>query len=426
MLGSIPSGDAYRKGSLTMTALQEKIRFSGHDGKPLAALLNKPAGVIRSVAIFAHCFTCSKDIFAARQVAMRLTGLGFAVLRFDFTGLGHSEGEFANTNFSSNVEDLCAAADYLSSVGMAPSLLIGHSLGGAAVIKAAPDIPSIKAIATIGAPGDPAHVAHNFGEARAEIEAAGIAEVILAGRPFTIKKQSLRDIEQASLAEAQQRFKGATLIMHAPLDNIVGIENAADIFMRSRHPKSFISLDGADHLLSRQPDAEYAAQLIGAWADRYLPPIDTSNSEGPEEGVVRSAERHKVTLTQDIFVGDKFRLVGDEPKSVGGSDFGPTPYQFLAAGLASCTSLTLRIYAKHKGLDLTSVAVDVSHDKIHAEDCEACEQTDGKIDQFTRRIHIHGNLSSEERQKLLEIADKCPVHRTLHAVADIQTELSSL
>lgn len=409
-----------------MTALQEKISFPGHDGQPLAALLNKPAGAIRSVAIFAHCFTCSKDIFAARQVAMTLTGLGFAVLRFDFTGLGHSEGEFENTNFSSNVQDLYAAARYLSSVNMAPSLLIGHSLGGAAVLKAAPDIPSIKAVATIGAPGDPAHVAHNFATARAEIDKTGEAKVILAGRPFTIKKQFLRDIEQASLAEAQKRFKGATLIMHAPLDNIVGIENAADIFMQSKHPKSFISLDGADHLLSRQPDAQYAAELIAAWANQYLPPLVLESIQGPDEDVVRATERHRDALTQDIFVGETFQLVGDEPKSVGGANLGPTPYQFLSAGLASCTSLTLRMYAKHKGLDLTSVSVDVSHNKIHADDCVNCEQTHGKIDQFTRQIHLQGDLQLEDKQKLLEIADKCPVHRTLHMVADIRTELSSV
>ena len=411
-----------------MTSLQERIEFPGHDGHPLAALLNRPAGQVRAVALFAHCFTCSKDIFAARQIAMTLTGQGFAVLRFDFTGLGHSQGEFANTNFSSNVEDLQAAAAWLASNGLAPALLIGHSLGGAAVLKAAPDIASVKAVATIGAPGDPAHVAHNFGASRADIEQEGKAEIILAGRPFTIKKQFLQDLEQASLIDAQKRFKGATLIMHAPLDQVVGVENAGEIFAHSMHPKSFVSLDGADHLLSRKEDANYAASLISAWSDRYLPMHEHAYETAPDEGIVRSSERHKDGLTQDIHVGSKFTLIGDEPKSVGGSDLGPTPYQFLSAGLASCTSLTLRIYAKHKGLDLASVSVDVSHDKIHAEDCENCEQSQNqsKIDHFKRTIHVEGKLSPEDRQKLLEIADKCPVHRTLHGIADIQTELSNV
>lgn len=406
-----------------MSHLSEKITFPGHDGQQLAALLNKPAGLIKAVALFAHCFTCSKDIFAARQIASTLTGQGFAVMRFDFTGLGHSEGEFANTNFSSNVADLKAAARWLESQEMAPSVLIGHSLGGAAVLKVAPEIASVKAIATIGAPGDPAHVAHNFQNSRDEIEANGKAEIILAGRPFTIQKQFLDDIEQSSLIAAQKAFRGATLILHAPLDGIVGIHNAADIFTQAHHPRSFISLDGADHLLSQQADANYAATIIGSWSQRYLDADEAASDKMPEEGFVRASERHKDGLTQDIYMGTKFHITGDEPASVGGADLGPTPYQLLSAGLASCTSLTLRIYAKHKGLALESVSVDVSHNKIHADDCATCEQSVGKIDQFRRHIHITGTLSEDERQKLLEIADKCPVHRTLHAQADIQTEL---
>ena len=406
-----------------MRALNEKINFPGHNGQQLAALLNRPVGAVRAVALFAHCFTCSKDIFAARQIAATLTAHGFAVLRFDFTGLGHSEGEFANTNFSSNVADLKAAAAWLAIQDMPPSMLIGHSLGGAAVLKVAAEIPSVKAIATIGAPGDPAHVAHNFKDARAEIEAEGKAEILLAGRPFTVQKQFLEDIEQASLIEAQKQFRGATLILHAPLDTVVGIDNAADIFTQARHPKSFISLDGADHLLSRRDDTDYVAGLIASWSQRYLPKQAEATAPDVGEGYVRAAERHKDGLTQDIHVGSKFHLIGDEPTTVGGADLGPTPYQFLSAGLASCTSLTLRIYAKHKGLALEHVSVDVSHEKIHADDCASCEQSTGKIDHFKREIHITGDLSSEDRQKLLEIADKCPVHRTLHSRADIQTEL---
>lgn len=407
----------------------EKITFPGHDGQPLAALLNRPAGAVRSgtsrgVALFAHCFTCSKDIFAARQIATGLTQLGFTVLRFDFTGLGNSDGEFANTNFSSNIDDLKAAADWLAGHGMAPSLLVGHSLGGAAVLAVAPDIASVKAVATIGAPGDPAHVAALFTKARDEITQKGQAEVLLGGRTFTVKKQFLDDIEQASLKDAQQRFRGATLILHAPLDMVVGIDNAAEIFMRAKHPKSFVSLDGADHLLNQQADALYAASVIAAWSQHYLPEVSDAPEDMPAEGFVRSSERQMGILTQDIYVGTKHRLIVDEPVSVGGGDLGPTPYQFLSAGLASCTSLTLRIYARQKGIKLDGVFVDVSHDKIHAEDCANCEQKVGKIDQFLRVLHLSGDLSADDRQRLLEIADKCPVHRTLHSIADIKTELA--
>ncbi|MEM9267688.1 MAG: alpha/beta fold hydrolase [Pseudomonadota bacterium] len=403
--------------------LSEKLTFQGHSGEMLAARLDRPAGRQHATALFAHCFTCSKDIPAARRIAQRLASMGIGVLRFDFTGLGHSSGEFANTNFTSNVEDLRRAAAHLESLGMAPDLLIGHSLGGAAVLKAAGDMPSVKAVVTLGAPSDPGHVAHNFQDAVATIEADGEAEVSLAGRPFTIRKTFLDDIRSSELLPAVSTMKKALLVLHAPTDMTVGIENAADIFTAAKHPKSFVTLDDADHLITQAAHAEYAAEVIGAWLAHYLPSPKEAAPIGAPEGIVRVAEADPDGFLQDVSAGPAHHTLADEPTAYGGTDQGMTPYQFLAAGLGACTSMTIRMYARRKKWPLSHVSVDVTHDKIHATDCEHCEESAPRIDRFVRKITLHGDLSSDQRTRLLEIADKCPVHRTLEASSTIETEL---
>jgi len=407
----------------------ERIEFAGHSGDTLAARLDLPDREPTTAVLFAHCFTCSKDIKAARRIAQRLTALGFAVLRFDFTGLGHSEGEFANTRFTSNVEDLVRAAAYLDERGLPPNILIGHSLGGAAVLAAAARIAASRAIVTIGAPADPAHVIHNLGSAIEQIEAEGEAEVKLGGRPFTIKRAFLEDVAATKLEDAIHSLDRALLVLHAPLDKIVGIDNAATIFTAARHPKSFVTLDDADHLLSRETDADYAAEVIAAWARRYLatppdhPATDTlAGRRGAPEGVVRVSEADPEGFLQHIAAGPEHLLEADEPQSHGGTDKGPTPYQLVAAGLGACTAMTIRMYARRKQIALDHVTVDIEHDKIHAEDCAGCEAQGGKIDRFRRKITLDGKLGDTDRRRLLEIADRCPVHRTLESTTLIETE----
>lgn len=399
----------------------EKLTFTGHSGDLLAARLDLPEGPHLATALFAHCFTCSKDIPAARRIAQRLAAMGIAVLRFDFTGLGHSGGEFKNTTFSSNVADLTLAAEALAARGMAPSLLIGHSLGGAAVLKGVGTIPGIKAVATIGAPFDPEHVTHNFADALDTISAEGEAEVQLGGRPFHIRKAFVEDVAAEKLAPEIAAMKAALLVLHAPLDAQVGIENATQIFMAARHPKSFVTLDDADHLITRGEDAEYAAEVIAAWAGRYLDLRLPAPPPGVPEGVTRVSEADPAGFLQDVTVGPAHHLLADEPQAYGGTNRGATPYQLLAAGLGACTSMTLRMYARQKGWPLTHVSVDVMHDKVHGQDAKGAHD---RIDSFVRRIHLEGDLDQAQRQRLLEIADKCPVHRTLEAGARIITELA--
>jgi len=402
----------------------ERIEFAGHSGAMLAARLDLPEGTPRASAILAHCFTCSKDIPAARRIAGRLAAGGIAVLRFDFTGLGHSGGEFANTNFSSNVEDLTLAAAYLASRGMPPQLLIGHSLGGAAVIKAAPALTGLRAVVTIGAPFEPAHVAHGFGGKLAEIRARGSAMVALAGREFEIRNQFLDDISATSLTAALADLGAALLVLHAPHDDVVGIANASAIFLAARHPKSFVTLDNADHLISRAADAEYVADLIAAWSQRYLQLAPEAPRAGAPEGVTRVAEAGPDGFCQDVMIGGLHRLVADEPAGMGGTDMGPSPYQLLAAGLGACTTMTIRLYARKKGIPLAHVAVDVTHNKCHSADCDDCDKSVPKVDVFTRTLHLTGDLTDDQRAALLAIADKCPVHRTLHGQAIIETRLA--
>ena len=405
--------------------ISEKVTFAGHSGDMLAARLDLPSGPVRAAAILAHCFTCSKDIAAARRISGRLAALGIAVLRFDFTGLGHSGGEFANTHFSSNVADLGLAAAHLRDRGMPAQLLIGHSLGGAAVLKAAPDLAEVRAVVTIGAPFDPAHVADNFGGQLDEIRQNGSAVVDLAGRPFEIRKDFLDDISAASLEQALPRLGAALLVLHAPRDVTVGIDNAGQIFSVAKHPKSFVSLDGADHLLTREEDAEYVAEVIASWSRRYLDLAPEPMATDAPEGVVRVSEAEASGFRQDIVVAGRHALIADEPVAMGGTDLGPSPYQLLAAGLGACTTMTIRMYAQRKKIPLAHVSCDVSHDRCHTEDCDDCDKGTAKVDVFRRVIRLTGDLTADQRDTLLSIADRCPVHKSLHGQAIIRTELET-
>ena len=402
----------------------ERIEFTGSQGDTLAARLDRPPGPARAYALFAHCFTCSKDIFAASRIARALATRRIAVLRFDFTGLGGSGGEFANTNFSSNVDDLVRAADFLRDHAEAPAVLIGHSLGGAAVLAAAARIPEAAAVATIGAPADPAHIGHLLAAQLDEIEAAGEAEVTLAGRTFRIRKQFLDDIAEHKLKAAIAALGKALLVLHAPTDQTVGIDHAARIFDAARHPKSFVSLDRADHLLTKPADAEYVAEVVAGWASRYLP-APKADAPMADQGEVVVAESGDGRFAQVIAAGPH-RLAADEPVAVGGNDIGPTPYGLLLAALGACTSITLRMYADAKGLALEGVSVRLRHDKIHARDCEHCETREGRVDRIEREIVLAGRLDAAQRQRLLEIADKCPVHRTLGAEVRIESRLADI
>jgi putative redox protein len=400
----------------------ERYEFSGALGHTLAARLDRPLDRPRAFALFAHCFTCSKDIAAASRIARALAGRDIAVLRFDFTGLGHSEGEFANTDFSSNVEDLVRAADALRNDHEAPRLLIGHSLGGAAVLAAASRIPEVAAVATIAAPADPNHVRGLLDSHIDEIEQTGEAEVELAGRRFRIRKQFLEDIASSALEGKIRGLGRALLVMHAPNDRSVGIDNASRIFLAARHPKSFVSLDDADHLLTRREDAAYAAEVLAAWASRFLP-APAADDLVAAEGEALVSESGEGPFAQRIAIGPH-RLRADEPSSVGGTETGPAPYDFLLAALGSCTSMTLRMYATRKKLPVEHIAVRLRHAKIHAEDCEACEIAEGRVDRIEREIEIRGDLTPDQRQRLLEIADKCPVHRTLHTEVAVDSRLT--
>jgi putative redox protein len=400
----------------------ERFQFEGEGGHQLAAALDLPDGEPRAYALFAHCFTCGKDVLAARRISTALAAKGIAVLRFDFTGLGASEGEFENATFSSNAADLVRAANHLRATRQAPALLIGHSLGGAAILAAANKIPEAKAVVTIAAPSDPAQVTGLFEDELADIRKQGKLEVRLAGRPFTITREFLDDINEHGLMARVTLLRKALLVMHAPTDDIVGVDNATRIFISAKHPKSFVSLAGADHLLSNKRDATYVADVISAWAERYIDPAFTAEIPAPEAGprevVVRETRAGK--FQQTVSVGPH-RLTADEPVAAGGTDSGPGPYDFLLTALGACTSMTLRLYADRKALPLDRVTVTLKHSKIHAEDCAECETKAGQIDQLERVIAMEGALDADQRAKLMEIADKCPVHRTLTSEIRIVT-----
>ena len=400
----------------------ERFDFPNAAGHTLAALLERPAGEPSAYALFAHCFTCGKDNLAAKRIAQALAERGIAVLRFDFTGLGASEGEFANTHFSSNVADLVAAADHLRRTLRAPALLVGHSLGGAAVLAAAARIPEAQGVATIAAPSDPGHVTGLFRDQVADIRAQGEREVVLAGRPFRIRREFLDDVAEQNLLARVADLRKALLLLHAPADDTVGIDNASRIFLAAKHPKSFVSLADADHLLTRRRDAVYAAHVIAAWAERYLEAPAQPQAEDARAVVV--AETHEGKFQQSVVIGPH-HFLADEPVAAGGLDSGPSPYELLIAGLGACTAMTLRLYAEQKKLPLEGVTVTLSHAKIHAADCATCETKEGKLDRIERTIALDGPLDAAQRARLIEIADRCPVHRTLTSEVDIRTSLES-
>jgi len=403
-----------------------RMDFDNGRGETLAGLLELPSGEgeVSSFALFAHCFTCGKNIAAATRISRALAARGIAVLRFDFTGLGNSDGDFANTSFSSNVEDLVAAAAALEAEYGAPQLLVGHSLGGAAVLAAARQIESVRAVATIAAPATAEHVTGLFKDKSAEIRREGQATVVLGEREFSIGRQFLDDIERYASTRGIADLDAALLVMHSPQDTIVPIDEAARIYRAARHSKSFISLDSADHLLSSADDAEYVATMIACWAGRYL---DRGNASQPlqaarlADGEVLITELDRRFL-RGMYTSGHF-LRADEPSEHGGSNLGPTPYDLLLMALGSCTSMTLRMYATRKQLPLDGLQVRLRHERVHARDCEDCEQGKG-MERIARSIALGGELSAEQREKLLEIADKCPVHRSLQGDLRIVTELA--
>ena len=396
-----------------------RVNFPGSNGGSLAARLDLPSKP-RAFALFAHCFTCGKDILAASRISAGLAARGIAVLRFDFTGIGSSEGEFANTNFSSNVGDLVAAANYLRRSHEAPYLLIGHSLGGAAVLAAAAQVPEAVGIVTIGAPSSAAHITRQFAANVGEIVQTGSAQVSLAGRTFTIAKQFLDDVAEQNFLDKLPDLRKALLVCHSPRDEIVGIENASAIFAAAKHPKSFLSLDTADHLVTKREDAAYLADVVTAWASRYLPVAEEASALPP--GVVEVSEARTSHLAQYVRAG-RHLLIADEPVAAGGDDVGPGPYDYLLAALGACTSMTMRLYAERKGISAERFSVRLSHRKVHAEDCADCETREGRIDEITREISIEGDVPEAARDRLMEIADKCPVHRTLTHEIKIRSKL---
>ena len=399
----------------------ERFNFPNANGEKLAAVLDLPLGRPVAYTLFAHCFTCGKDFRTAKRISEQLTTHGIAVLRFDFTGLGSSEGEFANTHFSSNVDDLVAAADHLRKAYAAPAILIGHSLGGAAVIAAAEKIPDARAVVTIAAPFDPAHVVGLFKEHVEAIRAKGELEVALAGRPFRIKREFLEDAAERSLRQSLATLRKALLVFHSPTDETVGIENASQIFGAARHPKSFVSLAGADHLLSKAEDGKYVANVVAAWVGRYLEKPEIMSEAEIEAGLVLVRETHAGKFQQEILTGPH-HLLADEPLKVGGLDSGAGPYDFLLAALGACTSMTIRLYADFKKIPLENVSVRLNHEKkIHSKDCEDCDSKVTKVDHIDRAITLEGPLDDSQRKRLMEIADKCPVHQTLHSRIDITT-----
>lgn len=398
----------------------ERLSFKNQEGINLGARIDFPVDQKPiAYAVFAHCFTCNKNLNAVKNISRALTSKGFAVLLFDFTGLGSSEGEFEDTSFTSNINDLIAASDFLKENYEAPKILIGHSLGGAAALFTAGKLDNIKAVITIGAPFDPYHVTHLLAGGIEEIKAKGKAKIDIGGRPFTISKNFIEDLESKDPESVAKDLRKPLLIMHSPTDTTVGITNAAKMYTAAHHPKSFITLDGADHLLSKKEDSLYAGNMIAAWIEKYIELPPKEELKGPSRVISKTGYEN---FTTQIKAG-KHHFLADEPESVGGLDLGPTPYDLLSSGLAACTSMTLQMYAQRKKWDLKEAKVHVEHNKDYAQDCETCEQSNSKIDHFYRKIELIGDLDESQKKRLLEIADKCPVHKTLHSDVKVLTEL---
>lgn len=399
----------------------EVVRIKNRNGDELAARLDKPVDDDPvAYALFAHCFTCTKNLKAVKHISRGLTDQGIAVLRFDFTGLGESEGTFEQTTFSSNVEDLVDVANHLASAYSGPSVLVGHSLGGAAMLQAASGIPSAKAVVTIAAPYRPEHIESLLDESIEEIEEQGAATVRIGGRPFTISREFLNDVRGSKPREAIAGLKRALLIFHSPIDKVVGVDNASDIFEAAKHPKSFVSLDEADHLLSDENDARYIGTVLSAWARKY---IETAVQEAkyfrPDDNRIYAITGENGYMTRIMANGHA--LVSDEPRAVGGTDAGPSPYDLVVAGLGACTGMTLRMYADHKKWPLKEVTVRLRHTKMHASDCQDCDEAETKIDHISREIRLDGPLDEDQRARLIEIAGRCPVHRTLEGTVTVDT-----
>lgn len=398
----------------------ERVKFPGALGHDLSGIVEMPEGRPRAWALFAHCFSCSKDLKAAYWINKALVDEGLAILRFDFTGLGESGGEFADTNFSSNLEDLRAAIRFLADQHQAPQILVGHSLGGAAVLKVAGEFDAVKAVATIAAPSDTKHLSATLERAVPEAREEGEGEMVLGGQRLRITKQLLEDLDQDHLDGAMQTMNKALLVLHSPEDKTVDVRHARHIFAAAAHPKSYVSLSGADHLLSRERDARYAGELIASWASRYLelPPLEDGEEAGAEGEVIVTGPG--VGFATRIKAG-RHTLQADEPPDVGGSDTGPTPYGYLLSALGACMNMTARMYAQRKGWPLEEVEVRLKHSKVHAKDCETCVDTDrGQVDRIEKQVIVKGDLLSEEqKQRIVEITEKCPVHRTLKGEIDI-------
>jgi putative redox protein len=400
-----------------------KLKIENKNGLALQAHLELPANQKPNYyAIFAHCFTCSSTLSAVKNISRALTSHGFGVLRFDFTGLGKSEGEFADSHFSANVADLIAVSDYMQLHYKAPSLLVGHSLGGAAVITAGAELENIKAIATIGAPSSVDHVTHLFSHGINEVKEKGEAQVHIGGRPFTINKDFIENFDKTDLPAIVKNLRKPILVMHSPTDTIVGIKNAEEIYHNAHHPKSFITLDGADHLLSNSKDSVYAGNMIGTWAQRYFETVENEMLETKGEQLVGHLNLLEDNFTTTIQTKNH-NLIADEPASIGGDDFGPSPYDYLSAGLAACTVMTLKMYAQRKKWDLQEVFVYITYSKKHSDDLMIEVDTPTRFDHLQKKLKFIGNLDDKQKQRLKEIASKCPVHKTLQSEVLIDTEL---
>ena len=398
-----------------------KLEITNSKGYALNAYLDLPADQKPShYALFAHCFTCASNSNAARNISHALTQHGFGVLRFDFTGLGNSEGEFSDSYFSANVQDLLDVNEYMSAKFQSPSLLVGHSLGGAAVFVAASKLENVKAVATIGTPAHIDHVKQHFSHQFEADHPDDPVKVDIGGRPFVINQEFVDDFSKTDLPKVVKGLKKPILIFHAPFDKIVSIDNAQQLYQAAMHPKSFVSLNDADHLLSKRMDSQYVGDVIGAWVGRYFPPQKDKKltTEGEQlVGHLNLLEDNFTTFIQT----DKHALVADEPTSVGGDDFGPSPYELLGASLAACTAMTLKLYAKRKKWDLEEVYVYITHSKKHIEDMEEKETV--FLDHISKKMKFIGNLSREQKQRLAEIASKCPVHRTLTSEVVFDSEV---